>query len=71
MNVSFNKKNHSVFARFRHSKDHEIHLGYTIKNAIERMEDVIKQRQYVERGIATPERIEQLKENIRQNLKLI
>lgn len=68
MNVSFNKKNHNVFARFRHSQDREIHLGYTIKDAISRMEDVIKQRQYVERGIATQERIEQMKENIRQNL---
>ena len=69
MNISFNKKNHNVFARFRHSQDREIHLGYTIKDAISRMEAVIKERQYLERGIATPERIEQLKENIRQNFK--
>ena len=44
MNVSFNKKNHNVFARFRHSQDREIHLGYTIKDAISRMEAVIKER---------------------------
>ena len=68
MNVSFNKKNHNVFARFRHGQDKEIYLGFIIKDGISRMEAVIKERQYVERGIATPERIEQLKENIRQNL---
>ncbi len=71
MNISICHKGNSVYARFRDSKNgyKELHLPPRLNYAIHLLQYAFKNRQYIERGLATEQDLEQLIQRLRDNLK--
>jgi hypothetical protein len=67
--VSFNTKGTRVYAKFTDSGFPTLHLGKSKAECIRMLQGIFKNRQYIEHGTHSQQKLDQLIDRINQNLK--
>ncbi|SFM38571.1 hypothetical protein [Pelosinus propionicus] len=67
--VSFNTKGSRIYCKFTDSGFPTVHLGKTKADCIRMLQGTFKNRQYIEQGKHSHEKLDQLIDRINDNLK--